>query len=163
MSESFTATLVQDQFYEIQIDWSDIINDASISLEWSYTSQPQVVIPSTNFWVPEYVDSSPYTVTVVCPTGYEGDYVSTPNVCVEKCGDGLEVGTEACDDGNTNSADGCAADCSTVEAGWVCSGGSSTSADTCTQCTSGWYQDNPTNPENCVSQCGDGFEVGTEK
>ncbi|NUP04526.1 MAG: DUF4215 domain-containing protein [Polyangiaceae bacterium] len=36
------------------------------------------------------------------------------------CGDGVAVGPEACDDGNTTSGDGCSADCSTIEWANVC-------------------------------------------
>jgi len=36
------------------------------------------------------------------------------------CGDGTLEGTEACDDGNTVSGDGCSADCTTVEPGYNC-------------------------------------------
>jgi len=36
------------------------------------------------------------------------------------CGDGERQTTEACDDRNTASGDGCTADCSAVEAGWSC-------------------------------------------
>ena len=46
------------------------------------------------------------------------------------CGDGTRTGTEACDDGNTVSGDGCAADCTSVEAGFNCprAGGACTAA-----------------------------------
>ena len=36
------------------------------------------------------------------------------------CGDGKRSGSEACDDGNTVSGDGCSADCTTVEPGYRC-------------------------------------------
>jgi fibro-slime domain-containing protein len=58
------------------------------------------------------------------------------------CGNGrLETG-EVCDDGNTNPADGCAADCKSVETNWVC----------------------PTPGQACVStvKCGDGRVAGDE-
>ena len=46
------------------------------------------------------------------------------------CGDRIVAGTEACDDGNAISGDGCAADCTTVEAGFTCprTGGACTAA-----------------------------------
>ena len=40
------------------------------------------------------------------------------------CGDGIRSVSEACDDGNIVSGDGCNANCSAVEIGWVCAGGS---------------------------------------
>ncbi|MFZ9889620.1 MAG: fibro-slime domain-containing protein, partial [Myxococcota bacterium] len=39
--------------------------------------------------------------------------------CAEVCGDGLKLGQEGCDDGNTRDGDGCSASCS-VEAGFTC-------------------------------------------
>jgi cysteine-rich repeat protein len=57
----------------------------------------------------------------VCTT--ECGYTCTdakPNVCRTTCGDSKLVGLEKCDDGNTNSGDGCSADCNSVEAGWSC-------------------------------------------
>src|SRR4029079_17336358 len=35
----------------------------------------------------------------------------TPSACATVCGDGVQAGTETCDDGNTVSLDGCHADC----------------------------------------------------
>jgi cysteine-rich repeat protein len=47
------------------------------------------------------------------------------------CGDGFRRHSfEACDDGNTEDGDGCSSSC-TIEPGWLCDGGSWTSADTC--------------------------------
>eukprot|EP00742_Colponemidia_sp_Colp-10_P001542 GILJ01001654.1.p1 GENE.GILJ01001654.1~~GILJ01001654.1.p1 ORF type:complete len:2297 (+),score=271.16 GILJ01001654.1:26-6916(+) len=47
------------------------------------------------------------------------------------CGDGrYYAGFEACEDGNTLSGDGCASDCS-IETGYVCVGGSTTSTQAC--------------------------------
>ncbi len=53
------------------------------------------------------------------------------------CGDGLLTDEEACDDGNTEDADGCAADCRSVEPGWSCNP--------------------PGEPCHRVAICGDGF------
>jgi fibro-slime domain-containing protein len=39
--------------------------------------------------------------------------------CTTKCGDGLLLGTEACDDGNAVSGDGCSSDCK-IEDGFTC-------------------------------------------
>lgn len=36
------------------------------------------------------------------------------------CGDGVAVGDERCDDGNTEDGDGCSADCSTVDYALIC-------------------------------------------
>lgn len=45
------------------------------------------------------------------------------------CGDGVVNGTEVCDDGNTQSADGCSADCSAFEPDFRCSGDAPTTCD----------------------------------
>ncbi|QRK12967.1 DUF4215 domain-containing protein [Archangium violaceum] len=37
-----------------------------------------------------------------------------------QCGDGVKQDTEACDDGNATSGDGCTALCNEVEPGWAC-------------------------------------------
>lgn len=39
---------------------------------------------------------------------------------VEECGDGVLTCSEACDDGNAKGGDGCAADCTHLEAGFTC-------------------------------------------
>ena len=41
------------------------------------------------------------------------------NGCTSPCGDGLKLPTEACDDGNADSGDGCSATC-TLEPSWDC-------------------------------------------
>ena len=61
---------------------------------------------------------------------------------VTYCGDGLlqEGEGETCDDGNSNSEDGCSASCET-EVGYICQG----------------------SPSICTPICGDGLEVGNEE
>ena len=98
---------------------------------------------------------------VFCNAGY---YQNTlvPTQWIIKCGDGLRAGSEKCDDGNTSSGDGCSSDCSSVEAGFVCSGGSPTSKDTWTKWGTGFYQNDATNPTLWVSKWGDGIKVSSE-
>jgi cysteine-rich repeat protein len=55
------------------------------------------------------------------------------------CGDGIVVGAETCDDGNTADGDGCNATCD-VETGYTCSG----------------------SPSTCGTICGDGLILGAE-
>ncbi len=66
------------------------------------------------------------------------------DICSEICGDGINLNTftNECDDVNTNDGDGCHSDC-TVEIGYACDGGSSTSSDV------------------CYELCGDGRNFGT--
>lgn len=56
--------------------------------------------------------------------------VGSSGQCVEVCGDGKNFGLYDCDDGNTNNGDGCSSVC-LIEDGFSCSGGSKTTADTC--------------------------------
>ncbi|KRW99950.1 Insulin-like growth factor binding protein, N-terminal [Pseudocohnilembus persalinus] len=68
-------------------------------------------------------------------------YISDPNFkgtvtavsdCLEICGDGIRVSIDyECDDGNNQDGDGCNSKCQ-IETGWTCSGGSASTADTCT-------------------------------
>lgn len=50
----------------------------------------------------------------------EGPYTIAAEFLPESCGDGTVEGLEVCDDGNTNSNDGCSSDCSAVEYGFYC-------------------------------------------
>ena len=77
-------------------------------------------------------------------------------------GDGLRVGSEKWDDENTKSGDGCKSDWSSVESGYVCSGGNSTSKDKWTICANGYYQNDASNPTTCVTKWGDGIRKGSE-
>ncbi|MFA7718138.1 MAG: myxococcus cysteine-rich repeat containing protein, partial [Candidatus Absconditabacterales bacterium] len=43
-----------------------------------------------------------------------------PSACMTTCGNGIQEGTEACDDGNTDNGDGCSSIC-IVESGYTCS------------------------------------------
>ncbi len=69
----------------------------------------------------------------ICDTGGAGSVVPV-------CGDGIVIGTEVCDDGNTATGDGCDASCA-VETGWSCDGA---------------------DPTTCNTTCGDSIVVGTE-
>ena len=100
-------------------------------------------------------------MTVICQPEYS--YDTTISKWVPIWGDGKVVDTEKCDDGNINDGDGWKGDCTSVEAGWVWSGGTSTTKDACTFCTSGLYQNDATTPTTCVPHCGGGFRAGIEK
>lgn len=120
-------------------------------------------------------DSFQYIVTYVNPTtmvradefhGVDGTTVGAGNIAAGSntmlaatdfntfistgCGNGVVEGTEACDDGNTVAMDGCAADCSAIEAGWGCpsAGGA------CTECVGGFA--NPCNGNGTCNQGADG-------
>ena len=59
---------------------------------------------------------------------------SNPDSCIHRCGNGLRDPTgsysEACDDSNQSNGDGCSSSCD-VETGYACSGGTTSSSDTC--------------------------------
>ena len=92
-----------------------------------------------------------------------------------KAGDGIVVGSEACDDGNASSGDGCNSDCTAVGAGYTCA----TAGAPCTNnCGDGVVAvgaeacDNGTNNgagegfclSDCtgIQTCNDGIRNGTE-
>eukprot|EP00928_Gymnodinium_smaydae_P058539 TRINITY_DN4173_c0_g3_i1.p1 TRINITY_DN4173_c0_g3~~TRINITY_DN4173_c0_g3_i1.p1 ORF type:complete len:4825 (-),score=897.58 TRINITY_DN4173_c0_g3_i1:121-14595(-) len=61
-----------------------------------------------------------YGTAITCDGGLKDGQVSlTSDSCEVACGDGLRHYTEACDDGNKISNDGCGRDCK-VETGWTC-------------------------------------------
>ncbi|CAI2380491.1 unnamed protein product [Moneuplotes crassus] len=96
---------------------------------------------------------------VQCTSGYYQN--SQKNQCITKCGDGLRVGAEACDDGNVLNLSGCNAHCE-VEDNSVCNGGSITSPDICEVCEIGTSPDKNMNPQICDSVCGDNYRVKDE-
>ena len=55
-----------------------------------------------------------------CPSGTFPVGDDNSQCAVPECGDGLEEGSEACDDGNIVSGDGCSASCDAVEPGYAC-------------------------------------------
>ncbi|MGB1601988.1 MAG: EGF domain-containing protein, partial [Promethearchaeia archaeon] len=71
--------------------------------------------------------------TCACKTGFEGSGVA----CSPICGDGFRYGSEACDDGNRNDADGCSGACQ-VEASFNCVNGSTSTPDVCV-CADNYY------------------------
>ena len=79
------------------------------------------------------------STTADCVSGYSCPSAGA-TACGSACGDGTVTGTEQCDDGNTNSGDGCSSNCQ-KESGWNCTG---------------------TSPTTCTPICGDSVRVGTE-
>jgi len=76
------------------------------------------------------------------------------------CGDGYQAGDEECDEGDSESGDGCSSTCE-VECGYTCTGGSPTTADECTSsCGDGYLASdeacddgNTVNDDGCSSDC----------
>ena len=58
------------------------------------------------------------------------DLIQSISICIEICGDGLDMGQYQCDDGNKISGDGCSSTCN-IESGYYCQGGSPSTRDYC--------------------------------
>ena len=91
--------------------------------------------------------------------GYYQD-TSNPTQWITICGDGFRAGSEKCDDANTSSGDGWNSDWSSVDSGWVCSGGSTTSKDIWTKWSAAFYPNSA--KSQCITTCGDGLRAGSE-
>ena len=92
--------------------------------------------------------SCDYSLGYVLDTGHcvcEVGFSYSGSSCDEICGDG-RLSFMGCDDGNTNNGDGCDENC-TVESGYVCTGGTTTTASSCSQ---------------PVEVCGDGVLVSAQ-
>jgi cysteine-rich repeat protein len=77
------------------------------------------------------IDDGYYCVNGAYLPGYQGyAYAYEVDTCYEICGDGYNLGTYACDDGDSTDLDGCDSDC-VIEDGWYCYGGDNTGPDVC--------------------------------
>ena len=92
-----------------------------------------------------------------CAVGSSPD--STKTTWVVGCGNGLRTGGEEWDDTNIINGDGCTANC-LIEPGYVWSGGSASSKDSCTAWASGFYQNS--DKSAWITRWGDGFLAGSE-
>lgn len=81
--------------------------------------------------VAETIDDPGFTCA--CPAGQSED-PAAPALCAVRCGDGIKHSSEACEDANTTSGDGCSNTCA-IEPGYICTG----------------------TPSTCINTCGDGF------
>ena len=86
-------------------------------------------------------NSSTKDTCTKCGSGFYQNDSSNPTTWVTSWGDGLRVGTEKWDDGNTSNGDGCPSDCLLIEVTFVWSGGSSSSKDVWYACI-GIYKTN---------------------
>ena len=113
-----------------------------------------------------YIWNNPTPLTAdVCtkwPTGYYPDDTDNPTVWISEWGDGIQVGSEVCDDGNTDDTDGCKGDWSIVEAGYAWNSATFDVPDNWVFWTSGLYPTPSSNPTTWEPECGDGIEVSPE-
>ena len=154
VTDVFTKSLNAGQSYSLVIYFWEISGVSYCDVYWSTPTIPYQLIPKTYYFYTKKVASSPYQITVNCPYGYTGSDPSSPTKWVIQWGDAIRMGTEVWDDGNTVSGDGCSADWSTIEPGFICSGS------VCNRWTGGKSPDSP--KTSCIIQCGDGFRVGSE-
>ena len=70
--------MTKDQFTPLEIKFGENEVGAVVKLSWEYSGQSQTIVPSSYYYNPEYVGSSPYTVTVTCPDGYSASTAGNP-------------------------------------------------------------------------------------
>ena len=128
------------QTYTILIDFADWSVNTEIQLYWKTSTVSNQTIPAENLSIPYDVSSSPYQVTVNCPTGYTVGG-SAMNQCVTLCGDGLVYGSEKWDDSNNLNEDGWSSDWTAIENGWIWLNGTTTHKSEWSKWDSG-YQSN---------------------
>ena len=85
---------------------------------WKTRTVANQTIPKDNLSITYDAASSPYQITVNCPTGYKVGGAAM-NQWVTNWGDGLIYGAEKCDDANSVSGDGWASDWTIIEDGWI--------------------------------------------
>ena len=113
------------QTYNVLIDFADWGGNAEIQMYWKTSTISNQTIPKENLSIPYDTASSPYQITVNCPTGYKVGGAAM-NQWVTNWGDGLIYGAEVWDDANSVSGDGWASDWTTIEDGWIWVNGSTT-------------------------------------
>ena len=143
---SFTANMKANQYYPFYVLFSESWGDASLTFNWKTSTMSKTTIPDSSFYVCELAGNSPYNI----------------NILSSIWGDGYKTGTEACDDGNANGGDGWSSDCTIIESNYKCTGGSSSSKDTCSLCPSGTYQSGTISPNQWTPIWGDGKVVSPE-
>lgn len=107
MSQNFNVAMTAGQYYQLRVWYQNYLGDQALYNYWTKPSSSEELVPGSAFYYRRHVGSTPYQVSVACPTGYSGTEIAYPYKCKEICGDGLRVGSEICDDGNTNDNDGC--------------------------------------------------------
>ena len=125
-SNSFTVSLVEGAYYNFLIYYYQGPVYIKLTLSWSWDYFSITPVPSSAFTTNDIIGSSPYLMTTVWPTGYRGSDPSSPTKWKEICGDGIKVGDEQWDDGNTINNDGCQSDCTLITPGfaWATTSGS---------------------------------------
>eukprot|EP00961_Rhodomonas_salina_P172117 2320894-Rhodomonas_salina.1 len=130
----FTATvyLSRNNIYDIKLEYKEMSGQARARLFWqSDPSMDFQIVPSEQLYHSPEIYAGPWSLIA--------------------CGDRLvRLGSETCDDGNTNSRDGCSSSCA-VESGWVCTPTGTTPPDPSFSALS-----------SCIALCGDGRRIGPQ-
>ena len=153
-TDTFTLSLNAGQSYSLVIYFIETWGVSYCDVYWSTPTIPYQLIPKNYYFYTKKVASSPYQITVNWPYGYSGSVPSNPTKWITVWGYGVKAGTEAWDDSNMVNGDGCSADWSTIEAGYICSGS------VWTAWTNGKSPDSP--KTSWIIQCGDGLRAGSE-
>ena len=104
-----------------------------------------------------YSSQSDASSCLSCSEHYTSEAGATS--CHPKCGDGYVIGNEACDDGNTQSGDGCDATCSQVEVGYDCPASGGLCQKKCL-IAEAYYLKDALNPANSCESCQPSVTVG---
>ncbi|CAI2384325.1 unnamed protein product [Moneuplotes crassus] len=120
----------------VESGWDCTLGDSSTASSCSdKCGDGKVVTPTTSYCDDgNKIDGDGCSSTCAIEIGWEctlGDF-STSSSCSQICGDGkiMASSTGYCDDGNKIDGDGCDSSCS-IESGWECTGGTSSTPDTC--------------------------------
>ena len=159
-SETFSVSLTYGGYYDFTIYFNQGPAQIVLELQWSASFISNQDVPSSAFTTYNLIGASPYQMTTVWPTGYTGNDPTSTTAWNEIWGDGLKVGSEQCDDGNTINNDGCQSDCTLITPGFAWTGGGSTSKDVCSQCLTGYTPNS--DKSDWVAIWGDGLRMTTE-
>lgn len=96
--------------------WITLALLASLTLQCRFDKSP--LGPRATSTRDTFGDAADHEADPVDPPAQEDD--GGPESSPPACGNGARTPDEACDDGNTESGDGCSADCSRIERGYSC-------------------------------------------
>ena len=112
VQNNFDLNLVKGQLYSFYSEWCQGWCGFYYALDMNYPGFSNSEISSSDLFLQKLVGASPYNI----------------NITNSICGDGFRTGIETWDDGNKNNGDGWSSTCS-IENGFSCKGGNSTSKD----------------------------------
>ena len=95
-----------------------------------YTCDPLYKLDGNSSCIPKTLDEIKSDEKIACETDVVMIYEWYSRLCVEKCGDGIDMGSYGCDDGNLIPGDGCNEICQ-VESGYYCMFGTMSAPDKC--------------------------------